>query len=74
MEQGDAVLRHPIREELWRLLGEMEVSGREACGYLPGPPTLETVNYHLLVLEQAGIAERVGGLWRRKIRRPNRGT
>jgi DNA-binding transcriptional ArsR family regulator len=58
-------MQHELRAEIMDLLGEVEASSLEIRRQLPEDPTLETVVYHLAVLEYAGLVERVGGLWRR---------
>lgn len=67
MATGDP-LGHETRAEIIDLLGGVEASTKEIRSLLPAGPTIETVAYHLVVLEQAGLVERVGGLWRRRPR------
>jgi DNA-binding transcriptional ArsR family regulator len=66
LRQPKDPLDNDLRAEMMTLLDEMEVTTEEVRGYLPGALTLGTVAYHLLVLEQAGLIERVGGVWRLK--------
>lgn len=65
MRAGDP-LGHEMRAEIFDLLGAVEASSDEIRRQLPAGPTVETVAYHLAVLEHAGLIERVGGLWRRR--------
>lgn len=68
MAIGDP-LQHETRAEIIDLLGdEVEVSTDEVRRSLPAKPKFESVAYHLLVLEQSQLVERVGGLWRRRRR------
>jgi hypothetical protein len=54
-----------MRTDLLSALGQGdELSARELRTKLPGNPSLSVVNYHLLVLGEAEIVERVGGLYR----------
>ena len=59
-------MAHELRAEIIELLEAFEASTAEIRRELPADPTVETVAYHLAVLEQAGLVERVGGLWRRR--------
>lgn len=64
MGTGDP-LGHEIRAEIFDPLGTIEASTDEIRRQLPADPTFGTVAYHLAVLENAGLLDRVGGLWRR---------
>lgn len=57
-------LGHEIRTEIVILLEETEATPREIRGHLPGPPDVQTVGYHLAILERAELVDRIGGVCR----------
>lgn len=73
MDTGERVRKaedHQIRAAILAALDGEEWSTRALVGQIPRPPFasdeggLGQMAYHVAVLEQAGLVERVGGVWR----------
>jgi DNA-binding transcriptional ArsR family regulator len=56
---------HPIRAAILALLDGEEMTMSELWRDLPEEATIATVGYHLAVLQDADLVDRVGGSFRR---------
>jgi hypothetical protein len=54
----------PLRRRMSAMLCGVELTTEDVTELLAGP-TWHNVAYHLRVLEDAGMVERIGGMWRR---------
>ena len=55
---------HPIRAAILELLDDDEMTMPELWRDLPQGATIATVGYHLAVLQDAGLVDRVDGSFR----------
>jgi DNA-binding transcriptional ArsR family regulator len=65
MKHAPNATAHPIRAAILELLDGDEMTMPELWRDLPEEATIATVGYHLAVLQDADLVDRVGGLFRR---------
>jgi hypothetical protein len=65
MKRAPNATAHPIRAAILELLDGDDMTMPELWRDLPEDATVATVGYHLAVLQEADLVDRVGGLFRR---------
>ncbi|HEY5333389.1 MAG TPA: helix-turn-helix domain-containing protein [Solirubrobacterales bacterium] len=65
MKRASNATAHPIRAAILELLDGDDMTVPEIWRDLPEDATVAAVGYHLAVLQEADLVDRVGGLFRR---------